>query len=138
MKIIICGSMTASKEMVEAEKELQKLGHEVILPEFTHDYAKMKKHEEMHSEAVGNKVHYDLIRGYYQTIKSGDTVLVVNPERKGIHGYIGGNSFLEIGYAHALDKVVFVLHPLPTESPYLDELKAIDPMIIDGDYSLIK
>jgi len=41
MKIIICGSMSASKEMVEVEKQLLTLGHEVVLPEFTHDYAAM-------------------------------------------------------------------------------------------------
>lgn len=35
MKIVICGSMTASKEMVEAEKKLIKAGHVVVLPEFT-------------------------------------------------------------------------------------------------------
>ncbi|MFH1183003.1 MAG: hypothetical protein V1690_01940 [Candidatus Moraniibacteriota bacterium] len=29
MKIMICGSMTFAKEMLEAKKKLEKMGHEV-------------------------------------------------------------------------------------------------------------
>jgi len=35
MKIVICGSMTAAKKMLEIEKELVSLGYEAILPKFT-------------------------------------------------------------------------------------------------------
>ena len=33
--------MTAAKKMVEVEKDLVALGHEVILPRFTQEYAQM-------------------------------------------------------------------------------------------------
>ena len=103
MKIILCGSMSASKEMVATEKELIALGHTVVLPEFTYDYAKMDTMDEMHIESAKNKVKYDLIRGYFDKIKESDAVLVVNVDRKNIEGYIGGNSFLEMGFSHILN-----------------------------------
>ena len=38
MKITICGSMAFSKEIVEAKKELESKGWEVILPDGVEDY----------------------------------------------------------------------------------------------------
>jgi len=42
MKIVICGSMSASKRMVELKKSLLKMGHKVILPKNTDKYASGK------------------------------------------------------------------------------------------------
>ena len=128
--------MTASKEMVEAEKQLQTLGHEVVLPRFTHEYASMELEQEMHSESVRNKMEHDLIRKYYNLIQEGEVILVLNIERKNIPGYIGGNSFLEMGFAHILNKPIYLLNPIP-DMIYTDELQAMKPMIINGDYSKI-
>ncbi len=136
MKIIVCGSMTASPEMVAIEKELQALGYEVVLPDFTHQYARLNSAEEMHSESAHNKVEHDLIRGYFDTIKNGDAVLVANIERKGVVGYIGGNSFLEMGFAHVLNKPIYLLHQIP-DMGYCDEIEAMEPVVVDGDLSKI-
>ena len=65
MKIVICGSMTASREMIEAETKLKELGHEVIVPDFTRDYAAMDTIDKIHTESARNKVEYDLIRWYF-------------------------------------------------------------------------
>jgi predicted RNA-binding protein with PUA domain len=137
MKIIICGSMSASKEMVESEKKLVELGHEVILPEFTHEYAQMETLSKMHTESARNKVEYDLIRGYFDKIKSGDAILIVNVERKNIPGYIGGNSFLEMGFAHILNKPIYLLNQIP-EIGYKDEIEAMNPIILNGVLENIK
>lgn len=137
MKIVICGSMTASKEMLEIEKKLQALSHEVIIPLFTHDYAALDEMDKMHSESAQNKIKYDLIRGYYEKIKNGDAVLVINIERRGIRGYIGGNSFLEMGFAHIFSKPIYLLEDIPDVN-YRDEIETMRPIIIYGDLSLIK
>ena len=137
MKIIVCGSMTTSNEMVEIEKELIKLGHTVVLPEFTHKYASMNSFEEMHSESYKNKIKYDLIRGYFNEIKDGDAVFVVNIDRKGIKNYIGGNSLLEIGFAYVLNKPIYLLNEIP-EISYKDEIIAMQPIIIGNNFALIK
>lgn len=137
MKIIICGSMTASKEMIATEKELKKLGHEIILPEFTHDYAAMDTFDKMHSESAKNKVEHDLIRGYFEKIKNSDAMLVANVERKGVKGYIGGNTFLEMGFAFVLNKPIYLLHEIP-DVGYRDEIEAMSPIVLDGDFSRLR
>lgn len=128
--------MTASKEMVVVEKKLQELGHEIILPGYTHDYADMDTVEKMHTESARNKVAHDLIRGYFEKIKNSDAILVVNIEHKGIEGYIGGNSFLEMGFAHILNKPIYLLNKIP-EIGYKDELEAMLPVVINGDLNKI-
>ncbi|MFA5080348.1 MAG: hypothetical protein WC472_01850 [Candidatus Paceibacterota bacterium] len=137
MKIVICGSMTASKEMIEAEKKLQELGHQVVLPEFTYEYANMDTTDEMHIESAKNKVEYDLIRGYFEKIKESDAILVINIERKNIKGYIGGNTFLEMGFALILNKLIYLLEEIP-DLNYRDEIAAMNPIILNGDFTLIK
>ena len=133
MKIVICGSMTASKEMIEAETKLKELGHEIILPEFTHQYAAMDTIDKIHTESARNKVEYDLIKGYFEKIKNNDAVLVANVERKGVKGYIGGNSFLEMGFAFVLNKPIYLLHEIP-DINYKDEIEAMIPIILNGDF----
>jgi len=133
MKIVICGSMTASKEMIEAETKLKELGHEVIVPDFTRDYAAMDTIEKIHKESARNKVEYDLIKGYFEKIKNNDAVLVANVERKGVKGYIGGNSFLEMGFAFVLNKPIYLLHEIP-DINYKDEIEAMTPIILNGDF----
>lgn len=128
--------MTASKEMLDVEKKLKELRHEVVLPDFVHDYAVMDTTEKMHTESAHNKVKYDLIRDYFQKIKDSDAIIVVNMERKGISGYVGGNSFLEMGFAHVLNKPVYLLHEIPNMG-YRDEIEAMNPSILNGDLSKI-
>ena len=137
MKIVICGSMTASREMIEAEIKLKELGHEVIVPDFTRDYATMDTIDKIHTESARNKVEYDLIRGYFEKIKNSDVILVANVEKKGIKGYIGGNSFLEMGFAFVLNKPIYLLHEIP-DLGYRDEIEAMSPIILNGDFSKIK
>lgn len=136
MKIIICGSMSASKEMVEAEKQLLTLGHEVVLPEFTHDYAAMATIDKAHTESARNKVQYDLIRVHFDKIQAGDAILVVNVEHHNVFGYIGGNSFLEMGFAFVLNKPIYLLNQIP-ECGYRDEIEAMRPIVLDGHISKI-
>ena len=136
MKIIICGSMSASREMVEVERQLQTLEHEVVLPEFTHDYAAMATIDKAHTESARNKVQHDLIRVHFDKIKAGDAILVVNVERHNIVGYIGGNTFLEMGFAFVLNKPIYLLYQIP-ECNYRDEIEAMRPIVLGGDISKI-
>ena len=136
MKIVICGSMTASKKMVEIEKRLNELGHVVVLPEFTHDYANLDSLDEIRSESSKNKIGNDLIREHFGKIKDGEAILVVNEEKKGIQSYIGGSAFLEIGFAHILNKPIYLLNEVP-EVSYKDEILAMQPKLLNGDLNLI-
>jgi nucleoside 2-deoxyribosyltransferase len=137
MNIIICGSMSASKKMVEIEKKLIALGYSVILPESTHEYAQMDTIDKTITESARDKADNDLIRGYFNKIKEGDAVLIVNVEKNNIEGYIGGNAFLEMGFAYVLNKPLYLLHDIP-EMNYRDEIEAMSPVILHGDLSKIE
>jgi hypothetical protein len=136
MKIVICGSMKLSEKMITVRDELLHLGHEVIAPLHVEEYASMSTSHRIHNESVKNKIQENLIRDYYEKIAGSDAVLIVNDELNGVHGYIGGNSFLEMGFAHVLHKKIYTLNDLPDVS-YKDELIAMQPIILHGDVSLI-
>ena len=78
-----------------------------------------------------------MIKKYYQLIQEHDALLIVNPEKKGIKGYIGGNTFLEMGFGYVLGKKIYCLYPLP-EMIYTAELIAMKPVILNGDLGGIK
>lgn len=136
MKIIVCGSMSSSKDMVRVEEELKKNGHDVVLPKFTHEYAKLESVDKEITESLREKKEYDLIRGYFKKIKEGDSLLVVNAYKNGIEGYIGGNSFLEMGFAYVSEKPIYLLNKVP-DMAYTDEILAMNPIVLDGDLSQI-
>lgn len=124
-------------KMVEIKNELEGRGHEVLLPKRTEEYASQKRKMEDSKESMENKIKDDLIRDYYNEIKNSDAVLVCNLDKNGIESYIGGNTFLEMGFAHVLDKKIYLLNPIP-EISYKDEILAMQPIVTRGDISLIK
>lgn len=83
-------------------------------------------------ESAALKIKDDVIGVYYKKIKAADAVLVVNPDKNGIANYIGGNTFLEMGFAHVLHKKIYLYNPIP-EMSYSDEIRAMRPMVINGD-----
>jgi len=97
----------------------------------------MQTTDEGHSESVKNKLEHDLIRGHFKEIKNSDAVLVVNETLKGIKNYVGGNTFLEMGFAHILNKKIFILNNIP-QMGYSDEIVAMQPIVLDGDLGKIK
>ncbi len=136
MKIVICGSMIFSRSMIDIEKELLEFGHAVVIPRHTGEYAELKLAKEVHSESVKNKVKNDLIRDYFDKIKNSDAVLVVNKDKNKVKNYIGGNSFLEMGFAYILNKKIFFLNGIQ-EMIYTDEIEAMQPIVLNGDLTKI-
>ncbi len=129
--------MKVSEKMVEVKKELEKAGHKVLLPRHTEEYAEMKTSDHIHNESVKNKVNNDLIRDYYNEIQKGDAILIVNENINGVENYIGGNTFLEMGFAHVLNKKIFLSNDIP-EMGYKDEIVAMQPVVLSGDLNKIK
>ena len=140
MKITICGSSMFRKEMVEVRNRLLELGHEpVIHKDYEEFVAGNKKDvleliEKDHAEA---KRKYGYIKWYHNAIMSSDAILVLNYDKKGIKNYVGGNTLMEIGFAHVSDKKIFLLNPIPEEVSYTDEIKAMADVIISGDLNKI-
>lgn len=136
MKIAICCSMSASGKVLEVVKELEKNGHELIVPRNLEKYALGIWDIENAHESTQNKIEGDLIRGYFEKIKNCDAVLAVNEEKNGIENYIGGNTFLEIAFGHVLNKKIYLLNQIP-EVSYKDEIIAMRPIILNSDLSKI-
>ncbi|MBI5401399.1 hypothetical protein HZB05_01050, partial [Candidatus Wolfebacteria bacterium] len=67
----------------------------------------------------------------------GDAVLVMNLDKHGIKNYIGGNTLMEIGFAHVLNQKIFLYNPIPDIPYYKSEIEAVKPTIIDRDLSKI-
>ena len=139
MKITICGSMAFAKEMLAAKEQLEQLRHTVFVPEYTEDYAcgKIDKSNIDGSEGTQRKRENNLIRKHCELINRSDAILVLNYEKHGIPHYIGGNSFLEIGYAHIVDKKIFLMNEIPDVELIRQEIEAIQPIVLDGNLSLI-
>lgn len=137
MKIVVCGSMSSACQMIGTKKELIQNNHEVILPRNTEQYAEKVLAEETAYESTKNKIENDLIRDYFEKIKNADAILVVNVYKNGISNYIGGNSFLEMGFAHILNKSIFILNEIP-DMIYTDEILAMQPIVLNGDLSRIQ
>ena len=140
MKITICGSSAFKKQKVEYKKKLIQMGHEVIIHPY---YEKMvagempELIERIEKEHAAVKKQYDLIKWYYNSIVNSDAILVLNFDKKGIKNYIGGNTLMEIGFAHVHDKKIFLLNPVP-EISYKDEILAMVTEVLYGDLSKIK
>jgi len=144
MKIVVCASINLTMLVKEVKDRLEKLGHEVEIPFMSQkiiageislaDFLQQK--EESGDGIFRVRAGEDLIKRYYHSIERADAILVANGEKNGVKNYIGGNVFLEIGFAHILDKKIFLLNPLP-EVSYKDELEAIKPVILNNNLNLI-
>src|SRR5258708_3956587 len=121
MKIIICGSVSAANEILDIKSKLVNIGHEVEIPEGVKNQSLREQTEVSSEEKAQDKIKFDLIRGYFEKIKQYDAVLIVNVDKRGVANYIGGNTFLEMGFGHVLKKKIYCLNPLP-ELSYTAEL----------------
>lgn len=137
MIIAVCGSLTFHKEMREVQRKLETLGHTALVPKSL-DLIEQKgfKKPETVTERLAAEAKYNFISEHFRKIEKSDVIVVVNPEKHGIAGYIGGNTFLEIGVAFYLGKTIYVLNPLP-EMEYTLELAAMHPVILHSDVSRI-
>lgn len=132
MNIAICGSMSFAKEMLVIRDQLTKLGFSVIVPRDAEMFAKnpAKLDEKWH------KTEQDLILHYLDEIRQCDSVFVLNMSKNSIANYVGGYAFLSMGFAHILNKKIYMYNPIP-DLPYRDEMAAMQPIILNGDLSLI-
>jgi hypothetical protein len=139
MKITICGSVKFADKLVEIYKQLEQLGHQPQMHKDMFGIADGTAREIIDGVAKDHsqiKKKYNFIKIWHDLIKSGDAILVCNFDKNGIKNYIGGNTLMEIGFAHVNDKKIFLLNPVP-DLPYADEIKAMYNEILNGDLNLI-
>ena len=144
MKIYVLGSTSFVKEMVTSVDKLKAAGHDGWIHPHYVDYV---HHQDLphvrrnfdhyaKGEAAQVKIENDYLREHYKNILASDAIFVVNLEKNGIKNYIGGNVLMELGQAYVNGKKIFFLNPIP-DMPYKDEIIAVSPIVINGDYSKI-
>jgi hypothetical protein len=136
MKIAICASMVFAEKMVQVKHQLEEIGHTVFISQFAEGYLG-KAEKEKEKLAVSDKNEHDAIRKFWEIIKKSDAILVLNYDRKGIQNYIGGNTLMEIGFAHVLNKKIFMMNPIPDIEYYRSEIEAVSPVVLKQDLNKI-
>lgn len=136
MKIGIIGSMQYTEKMLEARDALNELGHDAYVTDL-HEAFIGKTDEEKEEIKIHQKNNMDAIREFWNAMQGGDAVLVLNLDKHGIKNYIGGNTLMEIGFAHVLNQKVFLYNPIPDIQFYKTEIEAVRPIVINGDLTKI-
>lgn len=130
---------------MEIKRKLEKRGVEVLLYPQTvklgettvsvDEFYVMRK-KNLTEELL--KAKRQLMDEHIDKIRNSDAILVLNFDKPQNCGYIGGNSFLEMGVAYALGKKVFIWKKPSNILPYYEEIVAMSPIIIEENLEKIK
>jgi polysaccharide pyruvyl transferase WcaK-like protein len=127
MKIAISGNVYMLPDIMEVQEELEAEGHKAI-PAF-------EFLDQLDEQDEGRKQKNRV--SFFEKLKKSDALLVLNKSLKdGRENYISGSSFLEMGFAHALGKKIFLLQGIP-EVSYKDEILAMHPIVLNGNLNKI-
>ena len=136
--ITICSSANFYKQVVDIEKDLKDMGFDVIIPYTAQIMKQSGDFDVSHYKTwFGDKNDYhkktDLMLRHFDKIARGDAVLVINNEKHGVANYIGGNVLMEMAIALYLKKPIFLFNEVPKESPFLEEIIGMFPVLLHGD-----
>lgn len=137
MKIGVIGSMQFTEKMIAIRDDLNNLGHDAFLTSLASPFVG-KSDIEKEKIKIDQKNNQDVIREFWNLMQGADAVLVANYDKHGVNNYIGGNTLMEIGFAHVLNQKIYLLNPIPDIRYYKSEIEAMRPVILNGDLSLIK
>ena len=137
MKIGVISSMQNAEKMLELKVKLEKLGHTAYVSKFAEAMVG-KSDDEKEEMKLHQKYKLDAIREFWKIMQGTDAVLVANYDKGKIKNYIGGNTLMEIGFAHVLNQKIFLLNPIPDIPYYKTEIKAMEPIILNGDLGKIR
>lgn len=121
--------MQFEQEMTNVAQKLEALGYETEKPNSVEGCA---YGEGQDLDEIAN-LKQGFIREHFAKIDDSEGILVVNCDNKGIAGYIGGNTLMEITYAFAQGLDIYTLYNLPTDAPYTSEINAMMSLSLDGN-----
>lgn len=136
MRIGIIGSMQYTERMIGVRDQLIALGHDAFVTDLHTPFIGKSDEEKEHIK-IEQKNNQDAIREMWRLMQDANAVLVLNLDKHGIKHYIGGNTFLEMGFAHVLNQKIFLYNPVPDMPYYKTEIEAMKPIVINGDLSQV-
>lgn len=141
--ITICTSASFYKHIDEIEKELKKMGFWVKFPKTVYKMRKTKNWDEkIYKTWLNNKEDYKrkthFIKHHFKKIINSNAVLILNYEKNGMKGYIGGNTLMEMTLAFHYKKPIFIYNPVSEQSSILEEIYGLKPIFLNQDLKLIR
>ncbi len=139
--IALCASAKFFREVNKFKKDLQQLRfrvqapHGAVLMERSKDYNVTNIKTWFRDGNYRKKTAF--INDHFKKIAASDAILVINKDKKGISGYIGGATLMEMGLAHYLKKKIFVLNPISPDLSFREEVLGLNPIFIEGDLTKI-
>ncbi len=136
--ITICSSANFYKKVIDVADRLTACRYNSIVPltavkmkesgdyDVSHYRTWLQDDNDYHKKA-------DLMRRHFDEVAKGDAVLIVNEEKHGTLNYIGGNVLMEMAIAFYLQKPIFILNDIPADSTFLEEIKGMVPVVLQGD-----
>jgi hypothetical protein len=130
------------KELIRIEKKLLKMGFKVKVPR-----SARKMEQEGSFEMKGKKIWMEdpaqfhkktaLMEAHFKKIEEGDAILVVNLDKSGVKGYIGGNVLMEMMLAYWLKKPIYVWRTIDKDHPFYEEILGMNVKFLSEDLLLI-
>ena len=134
MKIALCHSMQYAEKAKAVRDWFALRGHKAFPSSFNEQYIGLSD-DEKEKLKLYHKFEQDALSEHWETIQNADAALVLNYDKHGIPGYIGGNSFLEMGFAYVLHKPIYLLQSIPEMPYYKTEIMAMRPIVLNGELS---
>lgn len=134
--VALCSSASFYKQLVGVAEELEREDLAVILPRSARRMKESGDFSLQYQSWRTNDADYPqkaaLIRAHFEEIERADAVLVLNYEKRGQANYIGGNVLMEMSLAFYLRKPIFILNEAPADSPFLEEILGMLPVLLHG------
>ncbi len=77
------------------------------------------------------------MRNHIDKVVQADAILMMNLDKNGIRGYIGGNCLIEMAIAFYFHKPIFILNKIAKSSPFYEEILGVLPIFLNGDLAII-
>ncbi len=74
---------------------------------------------------------------HFERIKESDAILIMNLDKRGISGYFGSNTLMELSVAFFLNKELLLLNPFSEDHPLYEEIAGLDFRVLNGDLDSI-
>lgn len=141
--ITICSSAAFFRQALDTKKELKKMGYGVKIP---HTANIMKRRRDFRVETYktwfNDPKKYTrknwLMKNHFKKVSGGDAILILNYEKNGVPGYIGGNTLMEAAIALYQNKPIFVLNHIPDDLNFKEEILGMKAVFLGGDISKIR
>ena len=137
MKVFVAASSSFWDKLPAIKEKLEALGHEVMLPSTVED-----PELEERTWQESNEAHVKLIRKLFEDSaervgKWCDAFYLLNWDKHGIPGYVGGAALIELYIAHREHKKIFIENDV-FPGPMYDENMGFGPTFIHGNLKRIK